>query len=697
MRHLASSFYKRFAPPAAASESRTPGPGLRVLRHRGFTLTELLVVIAITAILLTVLFIPLTRSLELSARGTAKAGVQDGVRGAIRRVTRDLANAMDVLEPRPIWVWGYTTWAVTRRNKPIPDTRTAAPYVVPNGVIALRLPRQQYFDTVLEHYVTPEDIGLGVGSDDVALDSCPRHPGNPVELRVVLPMEPEARLTAYFVALKDARLRDAQNNPLYANLHLFSNTVTASPSVLNTYTLYRLEFDPTHPAFANWNEDLNGNRVLDAGEDVDGDRRLGPNPNFFYDTRLAANNRPYWMNWDALANPSRYAADANLNTLRLAGSLTSVVDSETTDAVRWVQTLDKFIPHPLCTFGPSGVDEALQPNRSVGQYLLDGTLLPGDLPPLEYVASSGHWVGWPSQAPAGGWADGLTLVPDTAVITNTPITGQISGPRIRIQEQRLGRLVTVFDSGLPIDPAANPRSRLVAFDASTGKVRLAVQRTDFQQPTGSLAREHFVVRGAQLFDLSTFSTDLSLDRTQDPNGMPASYGEARRDARFFNPATGVGTLLIAPGSEVVQIADYTRNANTPDLQPLRRAGWTGLGSTLDRHVAQGDLDAFEYTIDYRTGLLTFSDRDPTLWAAQVAGGGLQLLVKYQFQTNASRLEEIPPNSGQFQTTTTDIVRASYNTRELAAVNLGLIQYTRKKNEALSFEVSERVAIRNLRR
>src|SRR5947209_4802778 len=77
------------------------GLGTRVSR-RGFTLMELLIVIGITALLLLVLFLPLTKSLELSSRGQARIRGLDSVRHAMRRVTRDLSQAMAVYPPADI-------------------------------------------------------------------------------------------------------------------------------------------------------------------------------------------------------------------------------------------------------------------------------------------------------------------------------------------------------------------------------------------------------------------------------------------------------------------------------------------------------------------------------------------------------------------------------------------------------------------
>src|SRR5438128_1633160 len=88
--------------PRAAHHTHTP-----THPHRAFTLIELLVVLAITAILMLILFIPLSRSLDLVQRGQAKVEGQGAVMAAMRRVSRDMANAMEVFDPAPINIWGY--------------------------------------------------------------------------------------------------------------------------------------------------------------------------------------------------------------------------------------------------------------------------------------------------------------------------------------------------------------------------------------------------------------------------------------------------------------------------------------------------------------------------------------------------------------------------------------------------------------
>ncbi len=135
--------------------------------RRGFSLTELLVVIGITTVLLFLLFIPLSRALDLAARAEGRVSAQDTVRGAVRRITRDLQNAMVVYPPRELQVWGFDQW-VNPKNRPVPAPGAVPePYLVRNGLIAFRLPKYRHFcqasemnPALQDHYINPDELGL---------------------------------------------------------------------------------------------------------------------------------------------------------------------------------------------------------------------------------------------------------------------------------------------------------------------------------------------------------------------------------------------------------------------------------------------------------------------------------------------------------------------------------------------------------
>lgn len=595
-----------------AQRQTTTGGSLR--RRRGFTLTELLVVIAITAVLMAIMFVPLSRALDMTARANATVQGQDKVRAAMRRIVRDLSIATEVYEPRDLSMWGYNLWTFAR-NRPRPAAGAQPErYLVRGGIIAMRLPRMQYFDTVNSHYVNPADIDpagtSGLNYDAVALDGCPRHGGAKVELRPVANGEPDSRITAYFIGLKNPGLQ-VGGSPVYENLLLFRTTFIPQNNTLNTYCLYRIEFDPQDPRYANWN--------LPSGQ---------PNPDFFYDptpVTVGTQTLPRYQWWK--------------------NATVTVMDSETSDAARWLDSNGKYMPHALCSWGPSPVDnEVAKPNREISRYLLGG-VGSADLPALELQAGHGHWTGVQS--------DGKFPLPTTLATSPNAANGVQSGPRIEI-----------IQAGTPVfDSQTGLRNRLVGYDAIAGRLTTSFQRLDSSQAAGDPLQQYY----AATVDPLTYQIDLTQDN-QATAGMPSSFGAA-----WSTPGLQATTLIV-PGSDEVQKA-VTSGSTFQLVAPMRRVGWTGLpvvnGRDPNNPTTPQGKD--EYTIDYATGAIEVSVNED--WTQ------FQPLVRYRFQTNHRD----------------DVVRVSYATKELATVNLGLVEYTRRRQESLPFEVAERVVIRNLKR
>jgi len=640
----------------------------------GFTLTELLVVIAITAILMSILFIPLGRALDMSARAQATVAGQAAVQQAVRRVVKDLTGAVEVYEPRDIAIWGYAgAWGGTTSH-PSPGAGVAATrYLVRNGLIAFRAPKQLYYDTLNDHFVTQDDVNKAFGAgnwvpyDQVAVGSCPRHPGAPVELRPVTPTQPDSmvmppgsvpmvrpRITAYFLGLKNpgesrtdpSGLRQSNNDPpFYDNILLFRNPLKQNDNILNTYVLYRMEFDPTDPRYANWN--------LPSG---------APNPDFFYDTTVAANNAPYWQNWQ--------------NACR------AVMDSEVADAVQWLQTSpNQYVAHPLVTFAPLPVaDEVAQPDRG-GQPNHLGDAGPADLAPLAYQASKGSWTGIQADAWAAVWPAGnvagpyppFSALPDPLDISVNANGGLQLGPLIQTFD-KTGALV--FDSS-----NSNVRGREVSYDPLTGQVLTGFTRWDYGNADPVLRESYSGTVQAVSFTVP-LGTDLAATP---PTAMPSSFGAALNKY-------GANNTRVVLASDGVQLY----NPQNGHLMALQRVGWTGLApigaQDPNNPVAATVLLPNQYSIDYQQGIVTLSAQGPPpgfetvdpnkTWDQQFGPNqNLEVIVKYRFQTNQ----------------TGDVVKVSYNSKSVQTVSVGIVEFTRRRQESLPFQVSERVAVRNAKR
>jgi prepilin-type N-terminal cleavage/methylation domain-containing protein len=673
------------------------------MKRRGFTLIELLVVVAITAILLLLLLGPLRSALNLTARGQADVAAQDNVRHAMSRMSRELSTAMFVHVERPVNIWHYDTYQ-TGSDSPQPmPAAVPAPARYDEACIDLVLPKHRFYCTQFHHHLLDTEV-----PPFAALDECPRHPGSPVELQPIEPLQPEQVIVRYFVGLKqpgypqspaptDETPPGQPGNllPHYLNGFLFHNVTGAFN---NLYVLYRTEFNPNDPAVANWR--------VDATQPIDA--TTGSGTPYVYDP--ANPNKPWAINRNFFYDP-QYRDAWKLRSVPL-------VSLDTSDLVRWVQIGDGvWRPEPLARFLATPVeDEAAQPNRTAGAIATGFQLSPSLIAPIEHRTEYGHWLGLNDAGaaaevdPASPQNDPHMLptepapIPLGLTLANEQIAASLYryGPRLVIYETDGITQQVAFDSG-DASGQVTARRRLVAYDNRRGLVTFAIQRRhDPASPPANSASDvsaysAIVEDGQTDPNERAFTVDLKKDTATSKvdvvgqnllytaNGagqtVPTSYGGA---IAFFStlPAVQRPFVNVVPGSEVVQRVTADRNnGNVKVGEPLRRVGWSGIGSSLDRYVAQAELAPDEYTIDYSTGVITLSERDPSLLTLQPTNQNEQLWVRYQFQTNRA----------------SDTVHATYSTRELITVNMGIIQYAQRTAEGLPFQATQRVRIRNMTR
>jgi type II secretory pathway pseudopilin PulG len=638
----------------------------------GFTLTELLVVIAITIILMGLLLGPLAQTFNMTSRGRTMIAAQDNARGALAQISKELQDAMFVYDDLPLNLWHYNAYEFDPNDDPVRPWPAAnalpTPHPVSGGMIDLVLPRMRFYCIGFNHFLNVVETasdGSQIDTRRIAIDTCPRagHAGSPVEQRPTDPLQPEEVRVRYFIGLLQPTVDQTDPgalpgsasdrvNPHYANGFLFKNTALASD---NLYVLYRVEFNPniTLPGgqpnlaaapTANWllNRDVNyGGRVFRAGT---------PNPNFCYDTAFA----PEWK--------SRAVA---------------IVTSQDTDLVRLVRTAtNTWLPEPTVRFTSTPiVNETLNANSTTGT--LEAAGIEGaPRPPTQYAGDYGNWSGPNSDA-------SLPLTESVVMAPQRPanpafLPRYLVGPRIQVFEQSrdasgLGdRLDLVYDSALP--SSVEPRQRLFTWDSRRGLVNFALRRIQFPPPANGDPETFFAAV------LPDYTTDLKADMasaqvtsfTGIPEVVPTGFGALKQHALLGR------TVRIVPGSETItRISDRMGGRSVL----MERAGYTGLGlAGGDQFVAQADLQPSQYTIDYSTGVITFSDKDPSLLEARM-GGSQDLVIRYQFQTNRS----------------TDVVRASYSTRELMTVQLGLVQFEPRSGDAQSLQLTNRVRVRNVGR
>ena len=647
------------------------------ITRRGFTLIELLVVIGLTALLLAMLLSPLSRALGLVARTQSQVDAQDAVRNVGRKIREELRLAMWVGDPRPLTLW-VPGFVLDKEDQPeVQPASQPRAFVVDNGMLVFALPKRRFYCTLFDHFLVEPNPNQGApGNVDpvspiVAIDTCPRenppgvriHPNSPVELRPLQPLESEAFWrqdpsngnwfqekvwVVYFVGLKEPGFPvDPQfatptyadspppglnpaGLPQYHNPEFFRAGVGAFS---NLYVLYRAEFDPdpttlTGAATLNW---------LTGG---------APNPNFFYDGALAANGRSFRNNWKIRA--------------------VAQLPMEHTDLLRWAKDGNfGYRPELLTTFEPAPIEsETAQPNRPAGP--IGGPPLSAtELRAQEWTAEFGHWVG----------ADPGLGEPLPTNILSMPQPGPpgwLRGARVQVYQRAGGGEALVFDS------ATGLRGRLVSWDVNRGIVGMAIpRRADVAGPNGSPSDVYNATVAIDPVNLIPF-VELGLDnvgRTVSVSGLaggvPGSLGEAR--AVF-------PIVRVVPGSEEIVLM---LNSGAGPSQPLRRAGWTGLGEGQDRLIAPIDLGGDEYSINYETGDITLSPSNP-MWMPGVVspGGSQELWVRYQFQTTGP-------------TGTVDVVKVSYSTKEMIDLNIGLLRYGTRDRHAYPVQVKDRVRVKNL--
>ncbi len=291
---------------AAAATQRPYMGGAELARRaaRAFTLIELLVVMAISIILLGLLFGPIIQSFNLTRRTRAITQAQDAARFGLERLTRELGEASYVFDnsATPLILpfnpnntgsalflkrFGQTGAALT-----FPSDSTGTPDYTP-AVLFTKI-----------DFVRSATGGPGTGTGK-PIDPTTGGPVGGAQLR--FPLAPGKRITRYFIGLR--RNLDAAGNPLYyQNVYEFAPR-RGGDSEFNPFVLYRVEFDPTD---ANLINQANFNRIEENFGGLN-------DPDFFYNTNVAANGKTYAANWAAIAAPVLASENGDLIVWRKNG------------------------------------------------------------------------------------------------------------------------------------------------------------------------------------------------------------------------------------------------------------------------------------------------------------------------------------------------------------------------------------------
>lgn len=213
-------------------------------KNSGFTLIEMLTVLAITAVLLTLIVLPVIQTFTLLRGAQSFADAQDKARTLIERITREMSNAAGVRDNAGIK--GIVNVIVPGEN--------GNPVSVSLQYAKLDLIKPAEGDPSLREVGTGAYFNPNTGRFDPTL----RSPKG----QVVLPVTPGTTIVRYFVARRDPN--QAYNNP-YDGLLMTRNGARD-----NLYVLYRAEV----PAY-NADGTVNAQFFFDLNRDNNPDTR-GP-------------------------------------------------------------------------------------------------------------------------------------------------------------------------------------------------------------------------------------------------------------------------------------------------------------------------------------------------------------------------------------------------------------------------------------
>lgn len=200
---------------------------LASLKTRAFTLVELLTVMAITAILVTLIVVPLIQGFNLTRQGQAIAEAEDSARLLSRRIAAEIGNAAGVRD---------NTGSKGSITVVVPGpaggggARPDVPETLPYAKIDIVKPA--------EGDPTKGPSGAFINPNTHKEDPTLTAPMG----QITLPLAPGSTIVRYWIALRDPL--DASNKPLRYNNPYEGILMSKSSSRDNTYSLYRAEIQP---------------------------------------------------------------------------------------------------------------------------------------------------------------------------------------------------------------------------------------------------------------------------------------------------------------------------------------------------------------------------------------------------------------------------------------------------------------------
>lgn len=394
---------------------------------RGFSLIEMLVVLAVASILLGLVIMPLISTFNITNQARRGVEVQDAARYASELVSREVADSMGVaVSGGDALPFNYYTSGTPGRGDAVVARSAGFITAYDDAGSAWEL-RHALMDIVLPH----DALGLAGGGI--------QQPLVPQYQRVDSTQHPV--IVRYFVGLTHPS--GATFPPRWHN-----RAVTGTSRAQNLYTLYRVEFDPYDPRYANWIE------PTASGKDPEGRPIHRINPDFFYDNTevsYGGQTRSYAQWWRRKA--------------------VAIMPTDNMDLVDFVR-------------GPGQPSGPYQGARSLVTF--DPLVVPADAAaagsseqrPSTYKTQYGHWTGIQNDGtiPADRYSGGLAgFLPRIQVLQQLRDSeGQVT---LTIQFDS-----SLTDTGNDAHPAN--QNRVLAWNSLKGTVEFSLPAPDYESNGG---------------------------------------------------------------------------------------------------------------------------------------------------------------------------------------------------------------------
>ena len=603
--------------------------------QRGFTLVEILVVLTLTIIVMGLVLVPLTQSLKITRTAEVMVRAQDNARFAMSRVTEDLSDAMYVYDNHASFV-----------NFEVPNALSQVTKVrVYFSKVDLVLPKMRGY--------CPLDAGHTPGGayrGDEASPICPVC-GAELDLKPIEPLVQDDKVVRYFVGLRDPM-------SMYDNGYekKRSSAVLTEAATDNMFVLYRAEFSPKDPAlFPKLDERGNLRGAIYNLNDED----------FFCRTELNVYGEPYAAAWRRISRPVSGIEDVDLVTVKYDDNGDPMVSA----SIR---------------FAPTAVyNDPLTPTTSTD----------GESPPTTFKASYGNWVlpykitvESPSASPFIFTTDeGASVVPNERdmwiykVDASNPASPAV--PVFNISNYERTKAASKYGVGVMSPQALADREKAFTVDTARGTVCFAFPNvyeqycdalnTKVQQQLGNnkIARPL-----SDVFNSSDVATRGSLLLNCAPTSGP--------DPRVLPNAT------VVPGSLRIMAPDATRGTDGMLLRAGLNPQVTYASAPTfvsDPGVNQFALDT-SYSRDLNgisapgTAAVYFGASKSVSGPATILPGGTNnIFVYYEVQNNKKD----------------DILRASYITKSLMTVQIGIRMYDGGTGRVQVATLTNKVRLKNV--